>query len=85
MDLSIIAWVKDGEYRLQVLRILSNKSYLSSELAEQLNINRASMSRILKSLKNKELVFSSSYNSRTKLYSLTDKGKKILGNFSNEK
>ena len=84
MDLKLIAWIKDGEYRLKILNILSCNSYLSSELADELKINRASMSRILKSLKEKSLVFSTSDNSRTKLYTITEKGASILEKINND-
>lgn len=76
----IITWVKDGPYRRKVLNKLGNENYLSSELADSLNINRASMSRILRQMKNKDLVDGTKAGSRTKSYSLTDKGKKVLEN-----
>jgi DNA-binding MarR family transcriptional regulator len=78
MDLSIINWLKDGIYRLKILNLLKDKNYLSSELADKLNINRASMSRILKKLKEKKLVETISSNSRTITYVISTKGKDIL-------
>ncbi len=78
MDLGLINWLKDGEYRLKTLRLLRDKNFLSSELASALNINRASMSRILRNLKEKELVKTVSSNSRTITYMLTSKGTEVL-------
>ena len=77
--LDLINWVKDGTYRKKVLELLKKDNFLSSELAEKLEINRASMSRILKALKEKELVSSITSSSRTITYSITKKGKDIVG------
>jgi len=77
--MDLINWVKDGQYRIKTLDELSKNSLLSSELAEKLQINRASMSRILKALKEKLLVSDVTSNSRTVTYSITKKGKEVLG------
>ena len=77
--MDLINWAKDGQYRIKTLDELSKNSLLSSELAEKLQINRASMSRILKALKEKLLVSDVTSNSRTVTYSITKKGKEILG------
>ncbi len=76
--LELITWLKDGPYRVKVIRSLDRKPKLPSELADELNINRASISRILKALKEKNLVSSMSNSSRTVSYSLSDLGKKLL-------
>lgn len=78
MDLELINWVKDGKYRIRTLELLSSQPLLSSELANKMDINRASMSRILKSLKERGLVESISNNSRTVTYTLTDKGSQLF-------
>lgn len=65
MDLVLVNWMKDGKYRIAVLKTLGNKNLLSSELASELGINRASMSRILRDMKNKGLVRSTTGDSRT--------------------
>jgi len=51
---------------------------LSSELAIELDVNRASMSRILKALKEKNLVISTSNKTRTVVYSISKLGKQTL-------
>lgn len=76
--LDLINWIHDGKYRIKVLEVLSKKNYLSSELATALNINRASMSRILGNLKEKQLVDNVTSKSRTITYTITDKGRTIL-------
>jgi len=82
MDYGLINWLKDGRYRIDTLKLLFERAYLSSELATKLDINRASMSRILKGLKSKDLVEDISENSRTVTYILTSKGKKALENLN---
>ena len=78
MDLVLINWVKDGKYRTAVLKTLASRDLLSSELASELGINRASMSRILRDLKDKGLVKPTVGRSRTITYSITPLGKKTV-------
>ncbi|MBA7539580.1 hypothetical protein ES705_31860 [subsurface metagenome] len=78
METELITWLKDGRYRIKTLQLLSKKPLLSSELAEELHINRASMSRVLRDLETKELVLAISGKSRTVTYIIEKKGKEIL-------
>ena len=78
MDIKLVNWVKDGKYRIKTLKLLKVEPKLPSELASKLNVNRASMSRILKDLKTKELVDSISSESRTSTCYLTKKGKELV-------
>lgn len=78
MDLNLLSYLKDGKYRIKTLELLYESPYISSELAEKLNVNRASMSRILRSLKEKELVVPSTNNSRTVVYCITENGKNAI-------
>jgi DNA-binding HxlR family transcriptional regulator len=78
MDLEMINWLRDGKYRIRTLRALSARAMLSSELADKLSVNRASMSRILRALKERGLVSAVSVQSRTVTYTLTEKGLEIL-------
>lgn len=80
MDIDIINWVKDGKYRIKVLKLLQEKTHISSELAIKLNVNRASMSRILRDLKNKGLVSDYSKRTRTVTYTLSILGKRLIEN-----
>ena len=78
MDANLLGFLKDGVYRIKTLNLLNNKPMLSSELATELDVNRASMSRILKALKEKNLVISTSNKTRTVIYSISKLGKKTL-------
>jgi len=78
MSVGLVNWLKDGKYRISVLRLLQDKNYLSSELAIKLNVNRASMSRILTALRKKDLVKTVSGGSRTVTYLVTKKGEEAL-------
>lgn len=78
VELKLANWLKDGKYRLSVLKLLALENLLSSELASKLNLNRASMSRILRNLKEKELVDVITSGSRTVTYVITKKGKEAL-------
>ena len=80
----LIAWVKDGPYRLKILLALEQRSYLPSELANKFEINRASVSRIMKNLKGKNLVIPTRSGSRTCSYSTTDLGKKLMSKIKND-
>jgi len=78
MNLSDLNWVKDGKYRILVLKTLENKNLISSEIANELDINRASMSRILTLMTDKGMISQTKSNSRTITYSITKKGMEIL-------
>lgn len=78
MDVDLLGFLKDGTYRIKILEILNKKPKLSSELAVELNVNRASMSRILKVLKERDLVISTSNKTRTVVYSISERGRKVL-------
>ena len=80
MSLEIITWLKDGKYRIKILKLLNKQIMIPSEIADKLNLNRASVSRILKQLKEKELVKSTSAGSRTISYEISKKGIEILEN-----
>lgn len=78
MDLETIGFLKDGKYRKLALEELNKSPALPSELADKLQINRASISRILRDLKERDLIESISSNTRTVIYKLTKKGKDIM-------
>lgn len=78
MKLERVAFLKDGKYRIAILKELSGSPKLPSEIAFKLNISRASISRILKSLKEKGMVESHSEDSRTIVYSISKEGLNTL-------
>jgi DNA-binding MarR family transcriptional regulator len=74
VKLETLAFLKDGKYRIAVLKELSESPKLPSEIAYKLNISRVSISRILKTLKEKGMVESHSKDSRAIVYSITNEG-----------
>ena len=74
MKLETLAFLKDGKYRIAGLKELSESPKLPSEIAYKLNISRVSISRILKTLKEKGMVESHSKDSRAIVYSITNEG-----------
>lgn len=78
MNILLVAWAKDGKYRLESLKTLATGPFLSSELAAKLQIHRSAMSRILRDLKDKQLVDRIQGDSRTVAYVITNAGKKLL-------
>jgi DNA-binding MarR family transcriptional regulator len=76
--LEILTWLKDGKYRIKILTLLSQRSYLPTELSNALKIDRASISRVLKSLKQKELVEVITPKSRTSSYVISKKGIQVM-------
>ena len=80
MSLELITWLKDGKYRIRILKLLRNNIMIPSEIAEKLSLNRASISRILRQLKEKNLVKSTSAGSRTISYEISKLGIEVLNN-----
>jgi len=80
MNIELMNWVKDGRHMIRTLNALSVSPLLSSELASRLSINRASMSGILRALKERGLVSAISGKSRTVTYIITKKGLDALKN-----
>ena len=74
----LVVWVKDGNYRIKILKALEKDKLISSEIAEKINNHRSTTSRILKNLKDKQLIVSINAGSRTIMYSITELGKEIL-------
>jgi len=83
MDIDLLAFIKDGSYRLEVLEELNKSPKMPSELAETLDTHRSSISRILQKLEEKGLIKSSKREGRTIIYVLTDKGEKLLKELNN--
>jgi len=79
MNLDIISFLKDGKYRLDLLKDIKESPKLPSEIAKKFQLNRASVSRILRDLKNKNLIIPHSEKSRTIIYSITKSGEEVLG------
>lgn len=76
-------WLISGKFRIQVLKILEQGPKTPSQLAASLEINRASISRILRVLKEKKLIDWTKQSAKTKLCYLTPDGEKAI-NISND-
>lgn len=84
--LEIKNWLISGRFRIPVLKNLEQGPKTPSQLAHNLEINRASISRILRVLKEKRLIDWTKQSAKTKLCYLTQEGKKaidILNDFEN--
>ena len=78
MSLDTYAWIRGSKYRLLFLRKLANCPKLPSELAEEFNLNRSSVSRTLSELQKRGLVDKTKSPSRTVAYFVTGKGREFL-------
>jgi len=78
VDIETVNWVRSGPQRIPVLKLLRAKPRLPSEIAQELNLNRASVSRILADLKGKGLVVNTKGKTRTITYLVTEQGRKLL-------
>ena len=86
MDIELLNWLKDGPYRKRILGLLtSNESMIPSEIAKELKIHRASVSRILSDMKKKKLINSIKKQSRTISYTLNEKGSKLYQKYLSNK
>ena len=78
MDLEKINWVKGGKYRIEILKLLSEKPMLPSEIAFTISLSRQSVSRILRSMENEKLIGKTRSKTRTISYFLLDSGLETL-------
>lgn len=76
--LEIKNWLISGKFRILVLKNLEQGPKTPSQLANNLDINRASISRILRVLKEKKLVDWTKQSAKTKLCYLTQEGKEAI-------
>ena len=78
VDLSLLNWLNDGEYRIKVLLSLKGAPNIPKNISKVLNIHKSSLSRILKDLYEKGLLEKITSSSRTITYKLSDEGEKAL-------
>ena len=84
MDLELIGFLKDGKYRLSILKEIYISPKLPSEIAKKFEVNRSSISRILRDLKKRNLVSIHSTSSRTKLYAITNLGREAIAGLNDK-
>lgn len=75
--LELVAYVTGSKYRTMILEELAGGAKQPSDIAEAGDVARSHISRALKELRNRDLVESYGDDSRSKLYVLTELGKKV--------
>ena len=74
-----VGYVMASKCRETIIRKLSKKNFMPSNLAKETNFRLSHISRALKELKIKNLIICLNNESRKgKIYSLTDSGKQVL-------
>lgn len=80
MNPSLISFVASSKRRLEVLKILNEKSRSQPEIMRQTGMYKAHTSRTIKELVEKKLVVCRNPDDRAfKFYKITSLGKKLLG------
>lgn len=75
--LDAVAYVLGSKYRELAIRHLAESTAMPSQIAEENDLSLPHVSRALGELSENELVESHGQGSRTKLYSLTDRGEEV--------
>jgi DNA-binding MarR family transcriptional regulator len=73
------AYVMGSQYRIFVLETLISQPSTPTQIAEQHDVALSHVSRALSELSERDMVQSHSSGSRTKLFSLTSLGERIIG------
>ena len=74
-----IGFVKISEQRQKIMKELKNKLKIPTEIAKSTNMSVSEVSRSLRTLKDRKIVVCLNEDKRVgRVYTLTDKGKKIL-------
>ena len=73
-----IGYIMASKYRKNIVEKLSNKNYMPSFLAKEINVQLSHVSRALKELEDKNIVKCLNEKSKKgRIYSLTELGKKL--------
>ena len=81
VNLALINWLHDGDYRIKVLRILKSSPDIPTNIAKKLEMHKSSLSRISKDLCDKKLIEKVTSDSRTVTYKISTMGEEILKEF----
>jgi DNA-binding MarR family transcriptional regulator len=81
VDLALINWLRDGYYRIEVLRLLKSLPDIPTNISKKLELHKSSLSRILNDLYNKKLIEKVTSDSRTITYKISALGEEILKEF----
>ncbi|MGL6299102.1 MAG: winged helix-turn-helix domain-containing protein [Methanobacteriaceae archaeon] len=80
-DIELLAYIEISEHRAKILKILNKKMMFPSKIAKQMDLRTNEVSRLLKGLKEKELVVCINEEAKVgRFYKITDKGKEIIEN-----
>ena len=82
VDLALINWLHDGNYRVKVLRLLKSSPDIPTNISKKLEIYKSSLSRILNDLYDKQLIEKITSDSRTITYKLSNLGEETLNEFN---
>ena len=78
VDLALINWLHDGDYRVKVLRLLKSSPDIPTNISKKLGIHKSSLSRILNDIYDKKLIEKVTSDSRTITYKISNLGEEIL-------
>lgn len=81
VDLALINWLRDGDYRIKVLRLLKSSSDIPTNISKKLEIHKSSLSRVLNDLYYKKLIEKVTSDSRTITYKISNLGEETLTEF----
>lgn len=81
VELAIINWLHDGEYRSRVLRLLKASPEIPTDISKKLAIHKSSLSRVLSDLYGKQLIEKVTSDSRTITYKISSLGEETIKEF----
>lgn len=81
VNLALINWLMDGEYRIKVLRLLRSSPDIPTNISKKLLMHKSSLSRILSDLYEKQLIEKITSDSRTITYTVSNLGEELLKEF----
>lgn len=84
VDLALMNWLHDGDYRIKILRLLKSSPDIPTNISKKLEIHKSSLSRILNNLYDKKLIEKVTSDSRTVTYKISNLGEEILREFDNK-
>jgi DNA-binding MarR family transcriptional regulator len=78
MDYEDVSFVVGSKIRLSILTRLSDRMYTPTGLASSMDIDQSHVSRALKEMLKRGIVTQVTRSRKGRLYSISDKGKKVL-------
>ena len=81
VDLALMNWLYDGDYRIKVLRLLKSSPDIPTNISKKIGVHKSSLSRILNDLYDKKLIEKVTSDSRTITYKISNLGEESLREF----